>query len=441
MKKLFRAVLCGAVLALTLCTGAMAAAPTDLSIEYNSQPLTFTDAYPHISNSRTYLPFRTVFTALGFADDKITFDNDTRKVLAVRDDLEVSMIIGENKVTVVKDGKTSVLDTDVPAYIDPAVSRTFVPASFVAQAAGYRVGWNGETRTVYIDDVDAILAGNKETYKLLDQYLAYSRKLRDNNYTVAGTFTSEQDGVAMKGTYSMLAAGNTKFDYEMEMKLSGQSEGQDLTAALPEGISLAMRGNVSSGEYYFKSDMLNTMMGIDQGNIWFKMDMKDAVAPMGNLPGMPYVTMMDMDGAVTDNMDGKTMVYNMAQLDSTMSVVDQLAMYNAILSDSAFEKKGSDRVSYIEAENLELTLTFHTSGSRVNGYTVIMSAAEDGVETKSEVSMQGKKMLSTYQVKSDGSSVIMKMDGTCTVSGKSPKGAPDKNDLVVDLSKLGPVVQ
>ena len=417
-----------------------------MSIEYNGEPLTFTDAVPQIVNDRTYLPFRAVFTALGFADENITYDNDTRTVAAVREDLEVSMVIGENKVTIVKGGETTVLDTDVPAFIDPAVSRTFVPVSFVAQAVGYRVAWNGETRTVFIDDVEGILAANTETYEVMDKYLDYSRKFQEKNYKVEGTFAASMDmlGEAMKmdGTYAMLMAGSTKFDFEMLMNMSGVVGGEDLSAAIPEGIDLSMCGDMTTGEFYFKSDMLLSMMQAGVENLWFKMDLGALMDSMAEVTGMTYADMMEMSLAMAENMDGKTMVeatvYAMAQSDPSMSAVDHLAMYNAMLGDSAFKKENGDYVNEFEMEGIEMAMIFHTAGNKVDGYTITMAAKEDVAGMVMEVTMQDDKMEAVFEIlaEEEGMAMSMEMDGTYTATSKAPAGAPGKDAAVMDLMEM-----
>ena len=446
MKKLFRTMLCVAALALMLCTSAMAAGPNDLSIEYNGEPLTFTDAAPQIVNDRTYLPFRAVFTALGFADENITYANDTRTVAAVREDLEVSMVIGENKVTIVKGGETTVLDTDVPAFIDPAVSRTFVPVSFVAQAVGYRVAWNGETRTVFIDDVEGILAANTETYEILDKYLDYSRKFQEKNYKVEGTFTASMDmlgeAMAMDGTYSMLMAGSTKFDFEMLMNMSGMVGDEDLSAAIPEGIDLSMCGDMTTGEFYFKSDLLMSMMQTGVENLWFKMDLGALMDSMAEVTGMTYADMMAMSQEMMSGLKAKTlvetMVYATAQSDPSMSAVDHLAMYNAMLGDSAYKKEKDDYVNAFAMDGVEMAMMFHTAGNKVDGYTMTMAAEEEGMGMAVEVTMKDDKMEAVFEIlaEEEGMTMSMEMDGTYTATNKAPVGAPGKDAAVMDLMEM-----
>src|SRR5699024_3368721 len=146
-----------------------------------------------------------VFNVLGFADDNITWDGETRTATAVRDDLTVTLTEGENTVAVTRGEETETLETDAAAYVDAATGRVLVPLRFVAQAAGCNVGWDGNTRTAIIDDTAAILAANTETYSLMDRYMTYSRSFAEQNYRVTGDFTMDMDlageAVAVSGEY------------------------------------------------------------------------------------------------------------------------------------------------------------------------------------------------------------------------------------------------
>ena len=455
MKKLFRKLLCVTGLALMLSTSALAVEATDnlliapappssdIAIELNGEPLTFTDAVPQIVNDRTYLPFRTVFTALGFADENITFENETRTVCAVSDELTVSMVIGENKVTVTKGGETTVLDTDVPAFIDPAVSRTFVPARFVAEAADYRVGWNGDTRTVIIDDVDAILDANQETYQVLDMYLDYARKFQEKNYQVEGSYaagmTLAQDVMELEGTYSMLMADGTKFDFETLMELAGTIEGEDLSAAVPEGIDFEMRGDMENGMFYFKSDALMTMLELGVENMWFRLDLATVMDSMAAETGMGYADLMMSQDMMAD-MDGEAyidyVVRMMADADPTTSVMDYLAMYNAMLGDSAFTKNGKKYVAEMELDGTAMTMTILTSGGQANGYAIDLAGQAEGVEMLMEISMEGKQMEAVIKMAMEDMDIEMTMDGTYTATSKKPAGQPSEEAAVLDLMEM-----
>ena len=47
----------------------------------------------------------------------------------------------------------------------------------MADALGYKVGWDAGQKAVIIDDVDAILADNQATYQRMDEYMAYAKTL------------------------------------------------------------------------------------------------------------------------------------------------------------------------------------------------------------------------------------------------------------------------
>lgn len=446
MRKWIRMLLCITALTLMLCTAA-AAAESDISIELNGQPITFTDAVPQIVNDRTYLPFRTVFTALGFADENITYQAETKTVSAASRELTVSMVIGENKVTVTKNGETTVLDTDVPAFIDPQVSRTYVPARFVAEAAEYRVGWNGETRTVIIDDVDAILAGNTETYKILDKYLEYEKQFSRKNYKVEGTFEAKtvvlENAMTMNGAYSMVTAGGSKFDLEMLMNLNGVVDGEDIGAAIPGGIDLAMCGDAKDGVFYFKSDMLSAVMGIPVENVWYKLDLASMMEMLAlDAEGMSYSGLMTRARELEELSAGEQvefMVRMMAETDTTTSVADQLELINSVLGDSAFGRDGKDYVSSVVVEDEEdtiLTIVFHTNGSKVIGYTVFVVPEGENSGVTMGITMKNMELEAMFGVASDGMSMSVLMDGKFTTVHKSPEGQPGEDAAVVDLMEL-----
>ena len=54
----------------------------DFYVEVNGQYVTFTDAVPQIKDDRSCLPFAAVLKQLGFADDHIRWNGDTRTVTA-----------------------------------------------------------------------------------------------------------------------------------------------------------------------------------------------------------------------------------------------------------------------------------------------------------------------------------------------------------------------
>lgn len=96
---------------------------------------------PMITNGRTLVPIREISEALGAAVD---WDPATRTVSIRKDQLTVTLVIGQNQAT--KDNETLALD--VPAQV--VQGRTMLPLRFVSEALGSEVGWDEPTKTITI---------------------------------------------------------------------------------------------------------------------------------------------------------------------------------------------------------------------------------------------------------------------------------------------------
>ena len=308
MKKLFRTMLCAAVAAAPLCVSAFAADAVpakqgDFYVEVNGEYVTFTDAVPKIKNDRSCLPFVAVFEQLGFAEKDMTWDGQTSTVTATKGDTTISLTIGQKQITLIQAGKTTVIDTDVAPYIEPSLSRTYVPFGLVADALGYKVGWDAKQGTVIIDDVDAILAANKETYTLMDKYMEYGRTFTEKDQQVKGSYsayiltTSEMESshgadkvtystnMFIDGTYAMTMAGSSQLQFttDMTMDVETKWDGKDPGSANDNSeIGMELRGDLEKGTLYLQSPELASMMGQPgMANAWFKLDMSALMAQAG----------------------------------------------------------------------------------------------------------------------------------------------------------------
>ena len=283
MKKLFRALLCTALLTLAISAPAFAAGPDvlqttpntvstrqgDFYVLLNGEPLTFSEAVPQLRNDRSFLPFAATFEALGYTG--ITWDGSTGTVTASGDGQRISLTIGEPSITLfteeAPDGQD--IPMDVAPYVDPATDRTYVPVGLIADALGFHVGWDGSNGTVILDDVDAILAANTETYELMDKYLDYSRTFAQKNQKIGGGYAmdfsvaasdGEQDldiQFLAGGDYDMITAGASAFQFDTQMVLdyTAALNGVDATELIdstgelpfPLTVDFAMRGDMEQG--------------------------------------------------------------------------------------------------------------------------------------------------------------------------------------------------
>ncbi len=106
----------------------------------NGQKLSVT-VYPKIENDRTLVPMRGVFEALGAT---VEWDDSTKTVTAVKDDITVTLQIGSNILY----KNSQAVEIDVPAKIEN--SSTLVPLRAVSEAFDCKVEWDGTDRVVNI---------------------------------------------------------------------------------------------------------------------------------------------------------------------------------------------------------------------------------------------------------------------------------------------------
>ena len=114
----------------------------EVSIEVllDGAPIEF-DVPPQVIDSRTLVPLRAIFEALGA---EVHWNPETQVVTGTCANTTVVLPIGSTSPTV----NGEVVPIDVPATI--INQRTLVPLRFVAESFGVQVDWNAETRTITI---------------------------------------------------------------------------------------------------------------------------------------------------------------------------------------------------------------------------------------------------------------------------------------------------
>ena len=456
MKKILRPILCGGVLAALLCTPSLAADEGDFSLLVNGEPVAFTDAAPVLKDGRSFLPMAATFEALGFPAEDMTWDSDTQTAAASKDGTTISLTIGKNAIQVTQAGAEAgvSIETDAAPYIDAATSRTYIPVGLVADALGYRVAWDGETSTVIIDDVDAILAENTETYERMDQYLDYARKYSQGNYQVEGSYLltsapGEMESGAeiihtVGGGYSMVT-NQTAMQFAMDMSIGGTIMGAPIS---PTDMNLDVRADLDTGMLYlyFQSEdleyLMNNNVQINGETIefqipdqWYSLDMK-AVYDEAYGPGF-YEELIALSAASQEAAFAQTLEELLKSdtliLTSTATTSDYLEALNQLLGDSHFQKSGSTYTSTLEQDGVTILFHLYTSGGQVNGYGMEMTASETtGMEMTMTMEMKGDDMSLLLEM----AGMTMEMDGTYRPSSTAPETEPPAGATVVDLWEL-----
>lgn len=108
------------------------------------------DIAPEVRNERTMVPIRAVAEAIG-AD--VEWVQDTQQIVMTRAGSTVTMTLDSTAADI--DGKK--VEMDVAPYASN--NRTLIPARYVAEFFGQKVGWDGEKRQVLITE-DKSVAGD-----------------------------------------------------------------------------------------------------------------------------------------------------------------------------------------------------------------------------------------------------------------------------------------
>ena len=444
MRKWMRTMLLAVSAVFLLCGSAFAA--DDIKVLVNDEPIVFEDVQPEAKEGRTYIPMRATFNALGFADEDIVWDAAASAVTAKRDALEISLKLGEKKITITDAEGTREIETDAAAYA--ANSRTYVPVRFVAEAAGCKVGWDAADRVVLIDDIGAILKANTETYDLMNQYLDYSRKYSEGNIAMNGELgmVMEMADLMSMGMGGEFSAVSNMTDIEMDMDLEvavdvpyPDENGEVTSAQETQALSIEARGDMDAGVFYFKADELSEMMGM-QGDVWFKMDMN----AMMSMEGLDEMVGMDYDALMKLSVDSVNMSFEdslaailefLPLTDDDATAKDVLDILNQLCADSAFVKDGTDYVCVNEIEGASLEIVLHTARGKVNGCSVGVTLEEQEVLS---MTMKDNEVVMLMQFIDDeaGVGLEMTLGATYSKASKAPAVEPPKGAVIIDLMSM-----
>ena len=450
MKKWMRTILLSVSAAFLLCGSAFAA--DDIKVLVNDEPIVFEDVQPEAKEGRTYIPMRATFNALGFADEDIIWDAEASAVTAKRDALEISLKLGEKKITITDAEGTREIVTDAAAYA--ANNRTFVPVRFVAEAAGCKVGWDAEDRVVLIDDIGAILKENTETYDLMNQYLDYSRKYSEGNIAMNGELgmvieMADLMSMGMGGEFNAIS-NMTEVEMNMDLEMLLDMPVVDETGASTnvqqsEKLSISACGDMDTGVLYFKADELSEMMGM-QGDVWFKMDMN----AMMSMEGLDEMVGMDYDALMKLSVDSINMSFEdslaaildfLPLTDDDATAKDVLDILNQLCADSAFVKDGTDYVCVNEIEGAVLEIVLHTTArGKVNGCSVGVTLEEQEVLV---MTMKDNEVVMLMQFIDDEAGVGLEMTLGATYSkvSKAPAVELPENAVIIDLMSMMEVAE
>ena len=497
MRKTLTALLCIAALLATLCVPSLAADPeipaaapeipasstvTDLPekqgdfyLLLNGAFVTFTDALPQIRDDRSFLPFRTTFEAMGL--DQIEWVPETSTAKATKDDLTVAVNLGEKSIQITKDGVTTTVDTDVAPYIDPETDRTYIPVGLIGKALdGFNAGWDATVGAVILDNIDALLESNEETYTLIDQYTQYASQYERGNWSADGSynmavaiksngasaFDSQPKDITLRanGTYKSVYGNNDGFQFNTDLTFDGNLPEEDLggyNVTLPLDMNLDMRGSASGGVWYFYSkglsELIANSMGMQPVDTWYKINLaKLWEEDFKSLTGIGYEQLYAMSRSTGSFSGQLRQLLKRSPLTSVSAPTSVLlASLNAVLGDSAFVKQ--DDGSYVNdlsallGESGTMKIVFTSTDETIDGIELVMDAdlSAPGIMTltlKLGASQKAEKMNFSVSLdfqtgsgaEAEAVSLTLSMDGTYTPSETAPEILPPAGAPLLDLA-------
>lgn len=277
-KKIFSII--GTAFCSVLMVGALSStafAADDISVKVDDTTVEFTDVKPIIENSRTFVPFRAIFEKM---DADVSWNEETRSITAVRDNITVSFTIGKQEVIITEDGKSQIKVIDVAPFIQD--NRTYVPIRFASEAFGACVDWVSDTRTVLIVDVEKLMPEYENQFNNIQKYIDFTNE----NVALNGTFTNSMTykttmgniPVSTSGTISGIKnnsdlelAGTVTTDIDSIKSAIILNEGENAVNSQVEnilnGLSNASYQSILSDNKLYLSGSIFTPLGLEQ-NTW-----------------------------------------------------------------------------------------------------------------------------------------------------------------------------
>ena len=204
---------------------ALGGVPGQIGVMVNGEYVKFPDAVPEVTGGRTMVPVRAIVEALGgeadMAGGKVTCKANNTSLTFTPGSSEVLVEYTGGELP----GDGQIFPMDCAPYIKGG--RTYVPVRFVAEAWGCAVGWDADTSTVVIVDVDTLL-GNA-TFDLMDSFAAYCAKQEKNRndsrirylqrMVSTAKVISTDSGEDTVGLFDKVVAFHEKLGREMTLRI------------------------------------------------------------------------------------------------------------------------------------------------------------------------------------------------------------------------------
>lgn len=451
MKSIRRNVMLGLlVVALTalLCGNALASDVQTIGVQVNDTALTFSDVAPAARDGRVYVPFRSVFEALGAQVDYIA---ETQTVKAVRGGRTVTMVIGQASETIADAEGSKTVTLDAASYV--VSDRVMVPVRAAAEAFGCKVGWDGASQTVMVLDAQSILGRNSAKYTIMDKYLAYSQKYQKSPCAITGTMDLSMD-YTVGGEVLPIVANTTisglysedicNFNIDMALDLSKllASSGEEMDASsqqmleLLKNVKVEYIVNLKDGKMYMRSPLFSMAMGLTDANTWLSIDLGTILGGYDNLLGINKTQDFEEYANLL------TEIFPMTDVNELTFASELLQMINTNCCDSAFVKNGdtyTNTMSY-QAEDMTSagTVSFKMKDDSIVSIaaTMKLSSKELTLDMNYSLDENGVFAMTMTMNSAEGINMSVKYNLKYTETKEVPISAPAEGSTILPMDSM-----
>lgn len=259
-KRFQRRIISIIIIVISLSVEGIAFAEKNIEVYLDGKILNF-DVQPQLIGGRTMVPLRKIFESMGAT---VNWNNNTQTVTAFNESYYVTATINDSNIKV--NGETNILDMP-PLLVG---GRILVPARFVAEAFGAKVGWDEGNQRVIITTNDTVDNGgvdaNTTTFSI-GEYLykvpsTWKQKEGDGTtyFYPSGTAGSENGVLMVQSQYAKV--GDTLLDEIYDEVIEGIKGGMtnyqlleqnDLRVANTNGRRTSYVGNIRDNMYQFET--------------------------------------------------------------------------------------------------------------------------------------------------------------------------------------------
>ena len=354
-----------------------------ITVLLNGDSIDFTDengnvVEPQIINGRTMVPMRKIFEVF---DADVEWDGETQKITATTAEKTLNLQIGNTEASITSGDE--ILE-NITLDSAPVIKggRTLVPVRFIAESLDLNVGWEAETKTVVILDIDFIFERLKSEAPTFYEYMTAE-------YDIPNTYESNLN---LTGILKYIDNENSKNNTNLKAILTGTGKQSEELIGADLEIKTSGKGMLLDviKEYGFEKITMNVLMDSDLTKMYVKSSLLESEIgkKWAELP--LDVSMEDMGELMQENMnveDALRIILNEMQVtSSTYDAINEiLNVVCPLMSDEYFTVTGRTTKVYTYEISLEEILELLELGLSEEEIELINEMAKFEIEISTKI--------------------------------------------------------